>query len=585
MRSSGVRLAELRVLEGPNLYFTRPAIKVTLDVPGWLDADERRTARLAERVGLRGRPTPGRPGTGQRLRYLARVAGHVARRLARASGARVGVRSRPGSEPGQVVIAFPWRRREAAQALGRAVAGSMGALLDGRRRFDTIADETARDIRAAEPGPSPSVPVPGIPVIQVTGTNGKTTTVRLLAHLARTAGLRVAFTTTDGVYVGEERVEEGDYSGPGGAAMALAQPGVEIAIFEVARGGILLKGIGTTHNDVAVVTNISADHLGLHGIHTLDQLAEVKATITRITRPEGWDVLNADDPRVLAMRRQARGRPFLFSLDPDHPAVRGVLSEGGRALAPVDGDMTLMAPGPSLLSLVPLEDVPVTLAGISSHFIQNAMAATAAALGVGLPREDVVRGLRSFVLDPERNPGRANLFEIDGRVVVVDYAHNEAGMSGLVEIARGLRPSGARVWLAFGSAGDRTDDILEGMGTIAARGADRVILVEMHKYLRGREPDDVLAHLRAGCADAGVRDVPDFPDELAGLRWMLERSKPGDVVAITALAQRPEVFAFLEGSGASRIGPERCRELARRAATGLGRRPGPREAAGAAPSG
>jgi cyanophycin synthetase len=365
--------------------------------------------------------------------------------------------------------------------------------------------------------------------------------------------------------------------------MALGQPGVEIAILEVARGGILQKGIGTAHNDVAVVTNVSADHLGLHGIHTLDQLAEVKATITRITRPDGWDVLNADDPRVLAMRRVARGRPFLFSLDPDHPAVRGVLSEGGRALAPVDGSMTLIAPGPSLRPLVPLVDVPVTLAGISSQHTQNAMAATAAALGVGIPRDDVVRGLRSFVLDPERNPGRANLFEVDGRVVVVDYAHNEAGMDGLVEIARGLRPPGARVWLAFGSAGDRTDQILEGMGTIAARGADRVILVEMHKYLRGREPDDLLAHLRAGCAAAGVREVRDFPDELAGLRWMLERSQPGDVVAITALAQRPEVFAFLDDSGASRIGPERCRELVRRTAGPL--RPAPPEAAGAGRSG
>jgi cyanophycin synthetase len=568
MAGNGVKLVELRVLEGPNLYFTRPAIKVTLGVGAWLEVDPQRAARLGERVGLRGTQAPGNARTSQRIRYLARVAGHIARRLAEASGSRVGVRSRPAPDPGQVVVAFPWRRRGSAQVLGRAVAETMAALLDGRRRFDRLLGEVTERVRRADPGPGPSVPRPSIPVVAVTGTNGKTTTVRLLAHLARGAGLRVAFTTTDGVYLDGERVEEGDYSGPSGAGMALAQPGVEIAILEVARGGILLKGIGVAHNDVAVVTNISADHLGLHGIDSLDQLAEVKATITRITKPAGWDVLNADDPRVLDMRRLARGRPFLFSLDPDHPAVRGVLSEGGRALAPVDGAITLLAPGPSLAPLLPLIEVPVTLAGISSNHIQNAMAAAAAALGVGIPRADVVAGLRSFVLDPERNPGRANLFELDGRVIVVDYAHNEAGMEGLVEIARGLRRPGATAWLAFGSAGDRTDEILHGMGMIAARGADRVAIVEMHKYLRGREPEDIVSRLRAGVLDGRVDDVPDFPDEITGLRWMLDGSGPGDVIAITALAQRSEVFAFMEDSGADRVGAERCRQLVRRARGG-----------------
>jgi cyanophycin synthetase len=193
------------------------------------------------------------------------------------------------------------------------------------------------------------------------------------------------------------------------------------------------------------------------------------------------------------------------------------------------------------------------------------MAAAAAALGIGLPRDDVVRGLRSFVLDPDANPGRANLFELHGRVIVVDYAHNEAGMEGLAEIARGLAEPGARVWMAFGSAGDRTDEILHGMAMIAARGADRPVIVEMHRYLRGREAEDILRRLRAGAADGGARDVPDFVDELSGLEWMLESSDPGDVVAITALAQRPEVFEHLEAEGATRVGPDRCRELARRA--------------------
>jgi cyanophycin synthetase len=562
-----VRLVELRVLEGPNLYFTRPAVKLTLAVPGWLSADGGRVAAIARRVRFPARSVPraGPAGSEQRRRFVARLASHVARSLAEAAGSHVAVRARPGHERSDIVVAFPWRRRGAAVALGHEMGDLLGLLLGSRKTFRRLVDEAAARVVRVDPGPGPTVPAPEIPVIAVTGTNGKTTTVRLLAHLLATAGLRVAFTSTDGVYVDGTLVEEGDYSGPGGAAMALAQTGVEAAVLEVARGGILLKGIGTAHNDVAVVTNVSADHLGLHGIFTLDQLAEVKATITRITRPDGWDVLNADDPRVLAMRGRARGRPFLFSLDPDHPAIRTALAERGRALAPLDGSLILMSPGPQATPLLPLEDVPVTLAGISSHYAQNAMAAAAAALGVGLGREDLVRGLRSFVLDPETNPGRANLFELDGRVVVIDYAHNEAGMHGLVEICEGLRPPGGEIWIAYGTAGDRSDEIMHAMGYVAARGANQVAVVELHRYLRGRNPRDVVERLRAGAIDGGAQDIPDFPDELGGLRWMLEGSRGGDVLAITALAQRPEIFELLAKRGARRVGPERCRQLVLRA--------------------
>lgn len=560
-----VRLVELRVLEGPNLYFTRPAIKLTLAVPGWLAAGEERAIALARRARLRGPNRPGPPRSEQRRRFVARLAAHLTRVLADAAGSGLAVRARPGHEREQIVVAFPWRRRAAAEALGREAADLLGRLLNAQRPFGQNLREAAGRVSKVEPGPGPTVPVPAVPVIAITGTNGKTTTVRLLSHILRTSGLTVAYTSTDGVYLDGELVEEGDYSGPSGAAQALAQQGVEAAILEVARGGILLKGIGAAHNDVSVVTNISADHLGLHGIFTLDQLAEVKAAVTRITRPDGWCVLNADDPRVLAMRRGARGRPFLFSMDPDHPAIRSVLAEGGRAMAPLDGSLTLLTAGPAVHSLIPLEDVPITLAGISGQHTQNAMAAAAAALSIGLSRDEVVRGLRSFVLDPEGNPGRANLFEVDGRVAVIDYAHNEAGMTGLVEICRGLRPTGSEIWVAYGSAGDRSDEIMHGMGYIAARGADHVVIVEQRKYLRGATPEHIIKVLREGAEDGGATDVLDLPDEMTGLKWMLEHSRPRDVIAITALGERPEIFRFMEERGASRVGPERCRELVRRA--------------------
>jgi cyanophycin synthetase len=556
-----VDLVELRVLEGPNLYFSRPAIKLTLAVPGWLALTEERFARLAASVGANG-GRPGAPASEQRLRATARIASHVTRRLAGAAGVRLAVRARPGPGPGRIVVAYPWRHRGSAEALGAETAWLLDALRSTRRSPARLVAEAAARLAEVDPGAEAAAPDTTVPVIQVTGTNGKTTTVRLLAHIARSAGRRVAYSSTDGVYRDDdELVEAGDYSGFGGAARALAQE-PDVAVLETARGGILLRGIGVLHNDAAVVTNVSADHLGLHGIDTLDQLTEVKATITRITRPEGWCVLNADDPRVLAMRRGATGRPWLCSTDPDHPALREVLAEGGRATTVLDGWLAVLE-GAETRPLVRLEDVPMTIAGISTPNVRNALGAASAALAVDLPERAVVRGLRTFVLDAERNPGRANLFTWDRRIVVVDYAHNEAGMEGLVELCAGLRRAGKETWLAICAAGDRTDTIAHAFAYRAARGADHLCLAELLPYLRGRGRAEVLAALRAGALDGGTTTLDVFPDELAALRHMLGRARAGDVVAVTALGMRPEIFAWLDAQGAERLTPAKVKRLVR----------------------
>ena len=539
--ADGITLRELRVLDGPNLYFTRPAIKLTLGVGSWLGLPDERAKRLARRAGIPSVASAGVPGSDQRRRFIARLAVHLTRELADATQTHLAVRGRPGANTDEVVIAFPWRRQGAAEAFGRELAPVLELGLDGRRSIARAIEEAAGRVGAVEPGAPPPGLRPAIPVIAVTGTNGKTTTVRLIAHLAR------------------------DYSGFSGAAKALAQPGIAVAVLETARGGILLRGIGTDHNDVAVVTNVTADHLDQYGIRTLDQLAEVKATITKITRPNGWDVLNADDPRVLAMRRQAAGHPWLFSLDADHPAIRATLAEGGRAISVLDGALVIMSPRRPVHRLLPVEDVPVTLAGISSHNVSNAMAAAAAALGADLPEDAVVDGLRSFVLDPDHNPGRANVFDVDGRVVVIDYAHNEDGLRGLLEICQGLRLRGARVFLSFGAAGDRTDVILHRLGYTAARGADRVAIAELRRYLRGRDPQDLIRRLQAGIIDGGKPQVPVFPDEVEALDWMLREAEAGDVVAITALSQRPEIFSYLRECGGVSADPQLVRSLVRRA--------------------
>jgi cyanophycin synthetase len=554
---AGVSALEVRVLDGPNLYFPRPAIKLTLTVDGWLRASEARVASTLRGLDLNGEA--GVPGSEQRARTVARIAEALTRRLAAATGVtRLAVRARAG--PGDVVVVvFPWRHRGAGVALARGVAEALWASL--RRHPDRAVASIAPRVAAVEPGPEPSVPEPPVPVVQVTGTNGKTTTVRLLAHLVTSTGRTVAYSSTDGVYRDGRRVKRGDYSGFGGAATALAgRP--DVAVLETARGGILQRGIGVLHNDVAVITNVSADHLGLHGIDTVDQLAEVKATILRITRPDGWAVLNADDPRVLAMRAIATGRPWVYSLDPRHPALREVLADGGRATTVLDGRIVWLEESRTH-PVVAIEDVPSTLAGISGVYTSNALAATSAAVALGLPMRGVVRGLRTFVLDPERNPGRANLFALHGRTVVIDYAHNEAGMRGLVEVIRGLRPPGAQTWLAICTAGDRTDEILRGFAFEAAIGADHLAIADLRHYTRGRSASEIYERLAAAAAEAGVVGPPRYRGELHALREMLAASRRGDVVAVTALGMRPQLFRWLAAAGARRLTPADVRRRAR----------------------
>jgi cyanophycin synthetase len=560
-----VDIVEIRVYRGPNVYFPRPAVRLTVAVPGWQRASTERLEAIAAEIGLSRSAGAGPRGGSQRGRFVARLAAHVGRQLARALSTRLAVRGRLGIGADQVEIAFPWRRRGTAEAFAEEVAGLLGALLTTRRKWANLLEEAAARVSAAEPGPAPELPEPQVPVIAVTGTNGKTTTVRLLAHILRGAGLSVAYSSTDGVFHDGVLVEEGDYAGPSGAGIALAQPGIDAVVLETARGGILLQGLGTSSNDVSVVTNISRDHLGLHGVDTLDQLAEVKETITRVTEPDGWAVLNADDPRVLNMRRRSPAHPFVFTLDPRHPAIREALADGGCAATVLDGDVVVLGPRNRSRTVIPIEDVPSTLAGVAQHSVRNALAATAAAFAVGLGTDQVAEGLRSFIADADTNPGRANVYTIDRRIIVVDYAHNEDGIESLTSILQAFRTPGREVWLAFGTAGDRSDEILHAFGYRASRGADHLIVAELHRYLRGRDPDDLVERLRAGATDGGAHDVPSEPDEVHALERMLRSSRPGDVIGITALAQRPEIFALLERRGAVRADPATVRRLVRAA--------------------
>ena len=556
--SGATCLIELRMLEGPNLYFPRAAVKLTLDLTTLVEIPNDAALRFARRIGL-ANARPGEAGSGFRQRFAARAVARLVRQVAAEVGThRLAVRVRPTTDVHRVVVAYPWRNRDRAEALGRAVAGVLNALPSAD--IDTLVSEAAAGVRQVDPGRGPTTLKPRIPVIAVTGTNGKTTTSRMIGHIGRCAGLHVGWSSTDGIYMDGELVEAGDYSGPSGAGRVLSQPGVQLAVTETARGGILLRGIGVRHNDVSVVTNVSADHLGLHGIDTVDQLAEVKAVVPHITKPSGWAVLNGDDPRVFAMRSTITARPWVFSRDPDSPSLREVLSSGGRATTVIDGWICVLVPDSDPDPLVRVIDVPMTLAGLSRFNLENALAAASAALGAGLPREAVVEGLTSFVPGPDLNPGRMNIYSLKDATVILDLAHNEAGLDALIEVMDGLRASGGRTLLGLGTAGDRTDEIVRSLGEVAARDADVVVIVHKQDYLRGRDQDELSAIYREGAEKVGVRDIPAYDSELDGLQALLARAVPGDVVGVMCHQDREQIDEWLVGQGATVDTPDVLRD-------------------------
>jgi cyanophycin synthetase len=549
-----VRVDEVRVLDGPNLYFARPAIKVSLHLPGYQALSQVDAEDLARRLGL-GSARPGQRDSALRQRFVMRVLRHVMKRIGTEIGARrLGVRVRPGKESAEVVLAFPWVHRTRGRVAGEQLGVALEALLAPEAAAATVIGASAAEILAAPDGPGPAVLTPHVPVASVTGTNGKTTTTRLIAHICMTAGLRTAWSSTDGVVVMGETTEQGDYSGPAGARAVLETPGLEVGILETARGGMLLKGMGVTANDVSVVTNVSADHLGLHGIETLDQLAEVKAIVTTVTKPAGWSVLNGDDPRAWAMHHSIRAKPWVFTLDPDSPAIWESINAAGRAITVLDGEIVVLTPNGDPDRLLKVVDVPMTLSGLSRNNIANALAGAAAALGLGVARSAVVEGLRTFAPDPAHNWGRLNTYTVPlgasaHATVIMDMAHNEAGLEALLEVARGLAAPGASVRLALGCAGDRTDAAISSMGEIAGRGADEVVLKTTKGYLRGRDPEELLDLFRAGLARVGVSDVPDHPTEIDALEALYGQATDGDVIAIMCHVQRTEVDAWVGQHG------------------------------------
>ncbi len=380
-----------------------------------------------------------------------------------------------------------------------------------------------------------------IPVVAVTGTNGKTTTARLIAHLFSAQGLRVGMTNTDGVYVNGRQIDSGDCSGPKSARNVLLHPEVDAAVFETARGGILREGLGFDRCQVAVVTNIGeGDHLGLNYITTVDDLAVLKRVIVQNVAPTGYAVLNAMDPIVAAMASVCPGKVIYFASDRLHPVMVTHRAQGHRTVY-VDGDSIVAAEG-SWRETIHLRDVPITRGGKILFQVENVMAAVAAAWGAGLPWQTIRRGLSGFVNDSDNAPGRFNLMDYHGATVIADYGHNPDAMRALVQAVNAL--PGQRRSVVISGAGDRRDEDIRVQTVILGTAFDDVILYQ-DAAQRGRADGEVIGLLREGLAGATrTQHVEEIRGEFLAIDTALARLQPGDL-CLVLVDQVEEALAHL----------------------------------------
>ncbi len=380
-----------------------------------------------------------------------------------------------------------------------------------------------------------------IPVVAVAGTNGKTTTVRLIAHLLASTGLCVGMTNSDGVYIDAERIDSGDCSGPRSARKVLLHPDVQAAVFEAARGGILREGLGFDRCDVAVVTNIGmGDHLGLDFISTAEELAKVKRVVVESVAPEGMAVLNAADPLVAAMASSCQGRVTFFAMDANHPVLATHRAQGNRAVW-AEADHIVLAEG-GFEHRIALASIALTRRGSIGFQVENAMASIAAAWALGLEWPGVDAGLDSFVSDAQTTPGRFNVFAYKGATLIADYGHNPDAIFALVQAVNAMPAKKRHVVIS--GAGDRRDTDIRRQTEILGDVFDEVILFQ-DQCQRGRADGEVLGLLREGLAGARrTTRTQEIHGEFAAIDIALRQLNEGDL-CLVLIDQVEEALAHI----------------------------------------
>ncbi|MGI8670388.1 MAG: cyanophycin synthetase [Aridibacter sp.] len=370
-----------------------------------------------------------------------------------------------------------------------------------------------------------------IPIFAITGTNGKTTTTRLISHILRGTGKTVGFTTTDGTYIQNNKIVSGDNTGPVSAQLVLKDPTVDIAVLETARGGIIRSGLGYDHSDVAVVTNITADHLGSKDVNTLADLARVKSVVPRSVSEEGFAVLNADDENVYKMRELVDGKIVLFSMNENNPHIKRQIERHKISCVYENGYVTILK-GQWKVRVEKVINIPLTFGGKAEFMIQNILAATLACFVHGVSIEDIRVGLTSFTPSTSQTPGRLNFVEIKDFTILMDFAHNPAGFKGLRKFIENLNTT--KLTGILSGVGDRRDEDIREMGRLSAETFDKLI-IRRGDYLRGRTEDEVYKLFKEGIAESG-RDI-DFEivkESKDAIFGAFDNAQEGELVVILA---------------------------------------------------
>ena len=398
-----------------------------------------------------------------------------------------------------------------------------------------------------------------VPLALVTGTNGKTTTVRLLAAMARAHGWSTGYSCTDGLFVEGRQIASGDYSGPAGAREVLRQPDVQAAILETARGGILRRGLAVQRAQAAVITNISADHYGAYGVHGLDDLAQVKFSVARVLDRGGLLVLNAGDATLRAHANEVECAIGWFALDDDDKWLASHRADGGATCGVREGRVVLTIGGIAQ-DLGEVASMPLSVGGVARYNVSNILAASLAATALGVAAATIADVLARFGAAHADNPGRLQHWSLSGIDVWLDYAHNPDGLRGLLDVTGVARCAG-RFGLLLGQAGDRSDDDLRALALTAARfHPARIVLKDIAGMLRGRMPGEVAGVLRGALLEAGIgADAMEYAsDEEPGVRALLAWAQPGDtlVLPVHGKAARAQVSTLLDRMSAMRWQPQ-----------------------------
>ncbi|WP_018477474.1 cyanophycin synthetase [Pontibacter roseus] len=368
-----------------------------------------------------------------------------------------------------------------------------------------------------------------IPIIAVSGTNGKTTTTRLIAHMVKSKGYQVGYTTTDGIYIQDKLLEKGDTTGAYSAQFVLKDPTVNFAVLECARGGLLRSGLGFEQCDIGIVTNVSSDHLGLKDIHTLEDLAKVKAVIPKSVSKDGYAILNADDDLVYAMAEEVSCKVAFFSMDENNPRILKHIAKGGLAAVHENGFISIFK-NSYKIRVDRVADVPLTFGGRAKFNIENILAATLAGYISHFEIDDIKHALRTFVPSPSKTPGRMNLFQFPQFEVLVDYAHNVGGLKAIGGFMENLDAT-RKIGIVAGVGDRRPQDFYE-LGRVAGEIFDEII-IRLDSDLRGKTAEEITLPMMQGIEDvAPYKQVKVIPEEMRAIAYALENAEEGSFVAI-----------------------------------------------------